>query len=81
MKKTFVITTNLTNPESALGLKQENLKSKNGIPDITDFVKKTDFDDKLKDLNKNFTSNKTKHVPVENELNELSEKVKSISTK
>ena len=24
--------------------------------------KKTDFDDKLKKLNKNFTSNKTKHV-------------------
>ena len=36
--------------------------------------KKTDFDDKLKNLNKNLTSNK-------NELNELSEKVKAISTK
>ena len=31
-------------------------------------------------LNKNVTFNKTKHVLVENELNELSEKVKAIST-
>ena len=34
--------------------------------DIADFVKKADFDDKLKNLNKKVTSNKTKHVPVEN---------------
>ena len=39
------------------------------------------MDNKLKYLNKNVTSNKTKHVLVENELNELSEKVKAISTK
>ena len=39
-------------------------------------MKKTDIDDKLKSLNKNVTSNKTKHVLVENELNELSKKVK-----
>ena len=31
--------------------------------------KKRDFDDKLKHLNKGVTSNKTKHVLVENELN------------
>ena len=37
-------------------------------------VKKTDFDDKLKNLNKKATSNKTKHVLVENELDKLSEK-------
>ena len=43
------------------------------------FVKKTDFDNKLKKLNKNITSNKTKHVLVEDKLNELSEKVKAIS--
>ena len=42
---------------------------------------KTDLDDKLKNFNKNVTSNKTKHVVVENELNELSEKVKAISAK
>ena len=40
---------------------------------------KTDLDDKLKNFNKNVTSNK--HVVVENELNELSEKVKAISAK
>ena len=38
------------------------------INDITIFVKKTDFDNKLKKLNKNVTSNKN-------------EKVKAISTK
>ena len=43
-------------------LKQENLVSKN---DVANFVKKTDFDEKLKTL----TSNK-------NELNELSKKLK-----
>ena len=48
-------------------LKQTNLASKNGI---ANFVKKTDFDKKLKTV----TSNK-------NELNEVSEIVKAISTK
>ena len=32
-------------------------------------AKKKDIDDKLKNLNKKVTSNKTKHVFVENELN------------
>ena len=41
----------------------------------------TDFDDKLKNLDKEITSNKTKHVLNENELNKLSEKVIAISTK
>ena len=35
-------------------------------------LKKTDFHDKLKSLNKKITSNKTKYLLVENELNELS---------
>ena len=48
-------------------LKQANLVSKN---DIANFVKETDFDNKLK----NVVSNK-------NELNELSKKIKAISTK
>ena len=48
-------------------LKRANLASKS---DVANFVKKTDFDNKLKDV----TSNK-------NELNELSKKVKAISTK
>ena len=50
-----------------LRLKRENWPSKT---DIVNFVKNTDFDNKLKDV----TSNK-------NELNELSKKVKAISTK
>ena len=36
---------------------------------------------RLKIIYKNVTSNETKHALVENELNELSEKVKAISTK
>ena len=39
-----------------------------------------DFDNKLKNSNKKVTSNKTKHVLVENELNELSGKVRLLST-
>ena len=31
---------------------------------IADFVKKTDFDEKLKSYNKKVTSNKTKHVLI-----------------
>ena len=42
-----------------------NLASKS---DIANFVKKTDFHDKLKKLNEKVTSNKTKHLLVENEL-------------
>ena len=49
--------------------------------DIADFVKETDFYNKLKNLNKKVTSKKTKHLPVKNALNELSEKDKLISTK
>ena len=41
----------------------------------------TDFDDQLKNLNKNITLNKKKHVHVENKLIELSEKFKAILTK
>ena len=59
-------------------LAQANLAIKS---DIADFVKKIDFDDKLNNSNKNVTSYKKQHVLVENELNELSEKVKAISTK
>ena len=52
-------------------LAKANLTSKS---DIANFVKKTDFDDKLINSHKNNTSDK-------NELNEQSEKVKAISTK
>ena len=48
--------------------------------DIADFVKETDFDNKL-NINKKVTSKKSKHVLVENELDELSGKIELISTK
>ena len=57
----------LTSESFAARLKQANLESKS---DIANFVNMTDFINKLKDV----TSNK-------NELNELSKKVKEISTK
>ena len=63
----------LTSENFAAKLAQANLASEN---DIANFVKKADFDGEFKNLNKNVTSNKTKHLLVENELNELLEKVK-----
>ena len=55
----------LTTENFAARLAQADLASKS---DIADFVKKTDFDDKLWNLNKKVTSNKTKHLLLENEL-------------
>ena len=55
----------LTLENFASRLAQADLASKN---DIAYFVKMTDFDNKLKNLNKKITSNKTKNVLVENEL-------------
>ena len=43
--------------------------------------KKTDFDGKLKNLNTKVTSYETKHIMVKNELNQLSEEGKLLSTK
>ena len=43
--------------------------------DIDYLVKKTDFDDKLKILNKKVTSNKTKHVDNEKKFTNLTNKV------
>ena len=59
-------------------LEQANLATK---ADIDDFVEKTGFDNKLKNLIKIATSNQLKHILVVNELDELSEKVELISTK
>ena len=59
-------------------LAEANLGSKSHV---ANFVKKRCLDEKLKDLNRNITSNKKKHVLIENELNELLEKVKAVSTK
>ena len=63
-----IITINILLLENfAARLKQANLESKS---EIANFVNKTDFNNKLKDV----TSNK-------NQINELSRKVKAISTK
>ena len=48
---------------------------------IINFIRKKCFDDKIKKLNKNVNSNKTKHVLVENELNKLSKNVEAVPTK
>ena len=40
--------------------------------DIADFAKETNFDEKLRKMNKKVTLNKLKHILVEYELNELS---------
>ena len=58
----------LTAENFAARLAQANLVGKS---DIAHFVKKTDSDHKLKNSNKKFTSNKTKHLQVENELKKL----------
>ena len=58
----------LTSESFASRLVQGNLASKNVI---ANFIKKTDFDDKIKDLNKKITSNKTKHLLIENEFKKL----------
>ena len=57
----------LTSENFITRLTQANLASKSGV---ANFVKKTDFDIKLKNVNSN-----------KNELNELPKKVKAISTK
>ena len=49
-------------------MEQANLPSKS---DIDNFVNKTDLADKLKNLNKKVTSNRIKHLLIENELKKL----------
>ena len=55
----------LTAKNSAARLAQASLVTKS---DIANFVNKRDFDDKLKNLIKKVTSNKIKHLLVENKL-------------
>ena len=56
----------------AARLKQANIATK---ADFDDLVENTDFDNKLKDLNENLTSNKTKHVGAKQKLNDLTNKI------
>ena len=55
----------LTAETFAARLAQAKLAAKR---DIANFVKKTDFDEKLDNLNKNITLNKAKHLIIKNEL-------------
>ena len=53
-------------------LKQANLATKS---DIDDFVEKTGFDDKLRNLNKKVTSNKKKQVEIKKKLTDRTKKL------
>ena len=66
----------MTEDNFAARLAQTKLATKD---DIADFIKETDFDQKIKNLNKEITSNKTKYVRVEKKLTELTNKVAKIS--
>ena len=55
----------LTAKKFAVRLKYANLATTAGI---VDFIEKIDFDDKLKNLNKKVTANKTKQVEAEKEI-------------
>ena len=66
----------MTEDNVAARLAQTKLATKD---DIADFIKETDFDQKIKNLNKEVTSNKTKYVRVEKKLTELTNKVAKIS--
>ena len=56
----------------AARLKQANIATK---ADFDDFVENTNFDNKLKDLNENLTSNKTKHVGAKQKLTDLTNNI------
>ena len=49
--------------------------------DIADFLKKTIFDEKLKEINKEVTTNKTKHVAAEKILTDLTKKSRNVRKK
>ena len=48
--------------------------------DIANFLKRTDLDDKLKNLNKKVTSNKSTHLLIENEFKELHDEIEKLKT-
>ena len=56
----------------AARLNQANIATK---ADFDDFVENADFDNKLKDLNENLTSNKTKNVGAKQKLTDLTNKI------
>ena len=65
----------LTSKMFAAWLAQANLASKN---DNVAIIKKKYFDDKLNYLNRKITSNKSKHLLVENKLKKLKDNIKNL---
>ena len=61
----------LTSKNLATRLAQASIASKTDIPDITDFVKKSDFDIKLINFNKKITSNKARYIEIKTKLDDL----------
>ena len=72
-KKTFPKFNRLRADNFADRLKQVSLENTNDI--LLNFVIKADFEDKLKSINKNVTSNKTKHIEVNKKLDDLEKKL------
>ena len=68
----FAVSNPVAAENFAARLKQANIATK---ADFDDFVENTDFDNKLKDLNENLTSNKTKHVGAKQKLTHLTNKI------
>ena len=68
LKNSVSLVSKFMSENFAARLAQTNLVSNN---DIADFVKKSDFDDKLKNLNKKVTSNKARHIEVKTKLDDL----------
>ena len=66
----------LTSGNFVARLKQANLATK---VHTVDFVEKTNFDDKLKNLNKKVTSNEIKPVEAEKKLTDLTNKIAQVS--
>ena len=78
MKKKIFTTSDCNKPRN--NIPHARITEKKVMKHIGNFVKKTDFNDKLKHVNRKITSDKTKHVGGEKKLKELSEKVKVLST-
>ena len=68
----------LTAENFAAKLKQSHLATE---ADIDNFIETPDFDEKLKKLNKEVTSNKSKHLETEKKLTDITNKVAQISEK
>ena len=78
LKSLIAFSVSLTTESFPARLKLPKLANKHGI---AEFVKETDFQEKLMNINKKNFSNKTRQVEVEKELDDLKKAVRLISTK